>query len=119
MGVNPDQAQPFGVTAGRADGSDGRRVIAQNVERKTPGTQDAVFGFGQRLAGRRHAVDIVEAGIRGIRLRTFSFGNRRYFEMRRQLPQYTLRGSKPVSIAVSDMKMAKKYVDINEMATNI
>ena len=31
----------------------------------------------------------------------------------------TLRGSKPVSIAVSDMKMAKKYVDINEMATNI
>lgn len=31
----------------------------------------------------------------------------------------TLRGSKPVSIAVSDMKMAKRYVDINEMATNI
>lgn len=31
----------------------------------------------------------------------------------------TLRGSKPVSVAVADIDMAKEYVDINEMATNI
>lgn len=30
-----------------------------------------------------------------------------------------LRGSKPISVAVSDRKMAKKYVEINEMADNI
>ncbi len=31
----------------------------------------------------------------------------------------TLRGSKPISIAVSDRDMAEKYVEINEMADNI
>lgn len=29
------------------------------------------------------------------------------------------RGSKPISIAVSDMEMAKKYVEVNEMGENI
>ena len=31
----------------------------------------------------------------------------------------TFRGSKPISIAVSDINMAKRYVDLNEMALNI
>ncbi len=31
----------------------------------------------------------------------------------------TFRGSKPISIAVSDKSMAKRYVDLNEMAENI
>ena len=31
----------------------------------------------------------------------------------------TFRGSKPISIAVSDIDMAKRYVDLNEMALNI
>ncbi len=31
----------------------------------------------------------------------------------------TLRGSKPISIAVSDIDMAEKYVDLNEMSLNI
>lgn len=31
----------------------------------------------------------------------------------------TFRGSKPISIAVSDKEMASKYVDINDMAENI
>jgi L-threonylcarbamoyladenylate synthase len=31
----------------------------------------------------------------------------------------TFRGSKPISIAVSDINMAKRYVQINEMAENI
>ena len=31
----------------------------------------------------------------------------------------TLRGSKPISIAVADRKMAEEYVEINEMADNI
>lgn len=31
----------------------------------------------------------------------------------------TFRGSKPISIAVANIKMAEKYVDINEMAKNI
>jgi L-threonylcarbamoyladenylate synthase len=31
----------------------------------------------------------------------------------------TLRGSKPISIAVADRKMAEQYVEINEMADNI
>lgn len=31
----------------------------------------------------------------------------------------TFRGSKPISVAVSDIKMAEKYVDINEMAKNL
>jgi L-threonylcarbamoyladenylate synthase len=36
------------------------------------------------------------------------------------LLQYkTFRGSKPISVAVTDMQMAERYVDINEMAKNI
>ena len=31
----------------------------------------------------------------------------------------TFRGSKPISIAVSDIDMAKRYVELNEMALNI
>jgi L-threonylcarbamoyladenylate synthase len=31
----------------------------------------------------------------------------------------TFRGSKPISIAVTDIEMANKYVDVNEMAKNI
>ena len=31
----------------------------------------------------------------------------------------TFRGSKPISVAVSDIEMAERYVDINEMAKNL
>ena len=31
----------------------------------------------------------------------------------------TFRGSKPISVAVTDIDMAKRYVDVNEMAKNI
>ena len=31
----------------------------------------------------------------------------------------TFRGSKPISVAVSDIQMAERYVDVNEMAKNI
>ena len=37
----------------------------------------------------------------------------------RLLSYKTFRGSKPISIAVSDINMAKRYVSLNEMAENI
>lgn len=41
-------------------------------------------------------------------------------EALKKIMQYKkLRGSKPISIAVSDREMAEKYVEINEMADNI
>jgi L-threonylcarbamoyladenylate synthase len=41
-------------------------------------------------------------------------------EALKKLMQYKkLRGSKPISIAVANRKMAEKYVDINEMADNL
>jgi len=39
--------------------------------------------------------------------------------LRKLLAYKTFKGSKPISIAVSDKDMASKYVDINDMAENI
>ena len=39
--------------------------------------------------------------------------------LRKLLSYKTFRGSKPISIAVSDIDMAKRYVSLNEMAENI
>jgi len=39
--------------------------------------------------------------------------------LKKLLSYKTFRGSKPISVAVSDIDMAKKYVEINEMAQNI
>jgi len=39
--------------------------------------------------------------------------------LRKLLSYKTFRGSKPISIAVSDINMARKYVELNEMAQNI
>jgi L-threonylcarbamoyladenylate synthase len=39
--------------------------------------------------------------------------------LKKLLSYKTFRGSKPISVAVSDIGMARKYVEINEMAENI